>query len=105
MTRVTDAALEFDKDFMRELYGVCSDNARSVRIMCEMLHEIIEKDLTPRQREVLTMYYFENMRVCEIARKFGVAGTNVSRTRRRAERHIHEKLRYAMRLIRIGEGG
>ena len=53
-----------------------------------------ELELTPRQREMLNMYYDHGMKMSQIARRLHVNPSTVSRTLRRARDRLHRCLRY-----------
>ena len=60
----------------------------------ERIREVIRRELTPRQREVLLAHYRQGLRVTQIARQLGVSKSTVSRTLRRAEGKLRRFLRY-----------
>ena len=62
--------------------------------LLENLKRCIREEITPRQREVLLLYYFRKMRQKEIATQLGVAGSTVSRTIKRGEQRLKRCLRY-----------
>lgn len=62
--------------------------------LLDNLIRCIREDVTPRQREVLLLYYFREMRQTEIAKQLGVARSTVSRTIRRGEQRLKRCLRY-----------
>lgn len=55
-----------------------------------------ERELTPRQREVLTLYYDGQMSVTAIAQRLGVNASTVSRTLKRAQERLRRSLRYSV---------
>jgi len=74
--------------------------------LIENLMRCIREDVTPRQREVLLLYYFREMRQTDIAKQLGVARSTVSRTIRRGEQRLKRCLRYgAERYLRAAEEG
>jgi RNA polymerase sigma factor (sigma-70 family) len=54
--------------------------------------QMVQAELTPRQREILLLYYKEKRTMPEIARLLGVTVSSVSRTHRRACQHIKDRL-------------
>ena len=85
--RVRLAAMEpFDVDRMRS--GRPRDPAVVVR-------EICDRELTPRQREVILLCVFEGLTETEVARRLGINKSTVSRHVARAKRRIERSLRYA----------
>lgn len=55
----------------------------------------IREEITPKQQEYLTMYYFEKLTMDEIAKVCGVNKATVCRTIHRAEARIAKVMRYA----------
>ena len=58
------------------------------------LRRVIEQELTQKQREVLTAYYFQEMTIPQIAAARGVNKSSISRCLRRAEKRVRLCLRY-----------
>lgn len=58
------------------------------------LKQVIDQELTPRQRYVLTAYYFEGLRPAHIARQLGIHRSTVHRTLQRAEARLRRYLAY-----------
>ncbi len=56
--------------------------------MRESLYKAIDEDLTDRQKEMIQMYYFNDMVMEEIADKLGVTKGNVSITIKRGLNRI-----------------
>lgn len=52
--------------------------------------------LTPRQREMVELYFYRTLSVTAIAGCLGVNKSTVSRTLRRARGHLRELLRYSL---------
>ena len=55
-----------------------------------------EQELTPRQQQVVTLYFDRGMSMPQIARELGVTSSTVSRTLRRAKAHLYRCLRYGL---------
>ena len=55
---------------------------------------VMEQELTPIQRETLTLYYFQELSPAEIARIRGVYRSTVVRTIARAEKRMRRCLNY-----------
>lgn len=72
------------------------ENSNTVKhnLMLKIMNNIIENDLTERQKQMITMYYFQHMDVSEIAGKIGVNRSTVSRTISRGRKNIAEKMKY-----------
>ena len=55
---------------------------------------IIENELSERQRQMIVLYYFNRLNIPEIAEMLGVNRSTVSRTISRGRRNILEKMKY-----------
>lgn len=71
-----------------------SGNAEKRRFMLKIMRSVIENELSARQRQTVTLYYFQNMNIPEIAAELGVNRSTVSRTISRGRRNIMEKMKY-----------
>lgn len=71
-----------------------SSNTAQHRMMLKILRKVIEEALTERQREMITLYYFDRANIPQIAEKLGVNRSTVSRTISRGRRNIMEKMKY-----------
>ena len=56
--------------------------------------EVIQKELTPLQRETLLAFYIEQLNIVQIAQRRGVHKSTVCRTLKRAEEKLRRFLRY-----------
>ena len=63
-------------------------------VQLRRIRRVIEAELTPRQRETLTAYYFRQMTIPQIAQEQGVNKSTVCRTLHRAEARLRRCLRY-----------
>lgn len=89
--------------YMRYIEDV-DDEEDGHSTLLDNLTRCIREEITPRQREVLLLYYFRQMRQTEIADQLGVARSTVSRTIRRGEQRLKRCLRYgAERYLRAGK--
>lgn len=73
---------------------VAATNTKEHTRLKQNLLRAIREELTPRQREVLTLYYRENRSVNQIAELLEVYPSTVSRTLRRGEQRLFRCLRY-----------
>ena len=55
---------------------------------------VIERELTPMQRETVLAYYFQGLNICQIAQQRGLNKSTVCRTLHRAEKRLQRCLRY-----------
>lgn len=60
----------------------------------QRLHRVIQEELTQAQREVLVAYYFQELKIPEIARQRHCNKSVVWRHLRRAEQRLRRFLRY-----------
>lgn len=60
----------------------------------QRLRRVIERELTPKQRETILAYYFQDMTIEQIAQKRGVNKSTVCRCLKRAEDRVRRCLRY-----------
>ena len=58
------------------------------------VRQVIERELTPLQKETLIAYYFQQESIPRIAQRRGVNKSTVSRTLKSAERRLRQYLRY-----------
>ena len=66
------------------------------------LLKAIREELTPRQREVLTLYYAGGKSIHEIAALLEVCPSTVFRTLKRAEKRLFRCLRYGAQSYLLG---
>ena len=71
------------------------DNALQLERMKRNLRIAREKELTPRQRCMLELYYDRQMSVTEIAEELCVNVSTVSRTLQRARNRLRRYLQYS----------
>ena len=70
------------------------DNDQELTQLKRNLIRALKEDATPRQREVLTLYYAQGLNMREIGERLGVDKSTVSRTIKRGERRLQRCLRY-----------
>ena len=72
------------------------DNSDQMDRLRRNLRRARELELTPRQREVLILYYDKGLKMHQIARRLGVNESTVSRTVKRAKQRLYRCLRYSL---------
>lgn len=72
------------------------DNSERLERLRRNLRQARERELTPRQRQLLELYYDQGMTIPQIAGELGVNRSTVSRTLRRARERLYRCLRYAL---------
>lgn len=64
------------------------------RVQQQRLHRVIREELTQIEREVLLGYYFQDLKISQIAKNRGVHKSSVYRALHRAEGKLRRFLRY-----------
>ena len=72
------------------------DNSDQRERLLRNLRRAREQELTPRQREMLALYYDRGLKMNQIAKRLGVNRSTVSRTINRAKERLYRCLRYAL---------
>ena len=65
----------------------------------EAVRQALERELTPRQRQLVHMYYIEQMQMQDIADEIGLHISTVSRTIKRGRERLKTSLRYVGRTL------
>lgn len=73
---------------------MAADNTREQSVLRENLLYALEEDISPRQREMLLLYYNQGKNMREIAQELQVDRSTVSRTIKRGEQRLARCLRY-----------
>ena len=73
---------------------MAADNSAELSRLKRNLIRALKEDVTPRQREVLTLYYAQGLNMREIGERLGVDKSTVSRTIKRGEARLRRCLRY-----------
>ena len=63
-------------------------------VQIQRMLRVMEEELTEKQRAYLAAYYFDELRPSQIARRYGVSRSTVTRTLRRAEDRLRRHLIY-----------
>lgn len=79
-----------------EFLGTCNSNENH-RTICRNLITIIENELTSRQHEFIIEYFFNKLKMAEIAEKYGVSVEAVSATIAAGKRRIYKFMKYCIR--------
>lgn len=72
------------------------DNEAQMSRLRRGLRQAREKELTPRQQEVLRLYFDECMTIPQIAGQLGLNRSTISRTLQRAKDRLYRALRYTL---------
>ena len=73
---------------------MAEDNREQMGRLKRNLTHALRQDITPRQREYMTLYYGKCMSMEAIAREMGVNKSTVSRTLKRGRERLYRCLRY-----------
>ena len=88
--------------YLRSLYG--GDNGVSRRRLIKNLRRAMESELTPRQMQIMKLYFLDGEKQCEIAEILGVNKSTVSRTISRGKSRLQKCLKYgAAGLLEVKE--
>ena len=74
--------------------AMASDNSAQMSRVKRNLLRALREDVTPRQREMLLLYYGEQLNMRQIGTRLGVDKSTVSRTIKRGEARLRRCLRY-----------
>lgn len=72
------------------------DNHDQLERLRRNLRRAREQELTPRQREMLALYYDRGYKMSQIAQKLHINRSTVSRTIQRAKRRLYRCLKYTL---------
>lgn len=87
---------EWAGDLTVWLRSVSEDNSDQMDRLRRNLRRAREQELTPRQRQLLALYFDEGKNMAQIAEELGVARSTVSRTIARAKKRLYRCLRYGL---------
>ncbi len=94
--RISFTRLNEDK----EIYRIFNDNQSTesnteVRLLAKKaMKRIIEEQLTARQKQILVLYYYEDIDMTAISEMLGINVSTVSRTLKYARNNLLRYLRY-----------
>ena len=78
------------------VYANDSTNTRQLSAMKKALNDAINSELTDRQKQMVTEFYFEGASVTQLAEKYGLSKSTVSRHLSRSRERLKGALRYGM---------
>ena len=70
------------------------DNQTRLAELQACLGKALREDVTPRQQQVLFLYYVQGLNMRQIAEALGVERSTISRTLKRGEERIRHRMRY-----------
>ena len=91
--------IQYDKrndwvDLNGFVQAMASDNQDRLAEIQACLGKALREDVTPRQQQVLFLYYVQGMNMRQIGEALGVERSTVSRTLKRGEERIRRRMRY-----------
>lgn len=95
-TRFDTRSSEWIGDMTVWLRANAEDNSQQMERLRRCLRLARQKELTARQRQMLSLYYDEEMTIPQIAQKLRLNRSTVSRTIRRAKERLYRCLRYIL---------
>lgn len=99
-THYSNRVIIQDADFLRDM-AVWNrlnngDNSQQLARLRHKLRLACQRELTPRQAEILQMYFDREMKVTQIASELGVNKSTVSRTLTRGKGRLRRYLKYSL---------
>lgn len=95
-TRFDNRASEWIGDLTVWTRQNAADNSEQLERLRRNLRRAREQELTPRQRQMLELYFDRGMTIPQIAVSLGLNRSTVSRTLRRARDRLYRCLRYTL---------
>lgn len=95
-TRFENRSSEWLGDMTVWMRANAQDNSEQLSRLRRNLRLARERELTERQREMVSLYYDQGMTIPQIAERLGVNRSTVSRTLRRARDRLYRFLRYTL---------
>ena len=86
--------IDFNADLQAWTRENAEDNSEQLSRLKRNLRQARELELTPRQRQVLTMHFDQDLSVTQIARELHVNPSTITRTLQRAKGRLRRCLRY-----------
>ena len=74
------------------LEGKTNEDSRSR--LRNILLKVIKNELTPRQKEIIMLYYFKRIDIVTIGKQLGITPASVSITMKRARLKMYRILKY-----------
>ena len=80
----------------RWLKETAGDNSQRRERLRRNLRRAMKQELTPRQQEIMALYFFENRPMTEIGAMLGINKSTVSRCLRRGRERLRRFLEYSL---------
>jgi len=88
-------ASEWDGDMTVWLREHAEDNSEQRKRLLQNLRKVMRDELTPRQRQMVELYYFQRKNIPVIAKELGLNSSTVCRTLHRGMNRIRRYLKYS----------
>ena len=95
-TRFDARSSEWIGDMTVWLRDHAEDNSEQLERLRRGLRRAREQELTPRQREILGLYYDEGLTMSQIGERLGLNRSTVCRTIHRARERLYRSLRFML---------
>lgn len=88
-------SFDFCENYVQNIDDDSERNNTNQRMkVAKIIKRIILEELTPSQREMCCLYYFEKMDMPTIAKRFSVNKSTVSRTIARGMKRVNDRVKY-----------
>ena len=87
---------ELQGDLRTWMQTHAGDNSEQLARLRKNLRTARDRELTPRQRQLVRLYYDEGMNMTQIAQDLNINRSTVSRTIARARARLYRCLRYSL---------
>lgn len=74
-----------------------ADNTRSIELFCKYLKIAMKTELNEKQNDIMNKYYFQHMKLREIADIYGVNVSTISRYLKRSRNKIRRAMQFTVR--------
>ncbi len=98
--RISERNEQFERETeMKSLRRFVRQLEKPENTVAAMVAEALDRELTPRQKEMVKMYYIDQLKMCHIARELGVNPSTVTRTLQQARAKLEAALGYCGRIL------
>lgn len=95
-TPYSNRSSEFPGDLQLWMRDNAEDNSERLARLRRNLRKAREAELTPRQQQIVTLVFDQELTLSQAARELGLNPSTVSRTLERAKQRLYRSLRYAL---------
>lgn len=83
-------------DLFAQAAGDTTANAAQLQRLLSSLPRAVEQELTPRQQQLVDLYFFQELSITQIAHTLHLHPSTVSRTLQRAVQRLQRVLQYVV---------